>query len=241
MFIPPPTPQIASAILALVGTLAAKIGTALTTYASTIGPTLGNVLTTLQPYVQALSKFANAFLQLTNILKPGEQIDTIGDRALQAADKGIKLDQFDNFGDYMQALRQFELDPKLSAHNSPAAKLVAGLGVATVGLEDQFSAQRGSFNTLWLLPLSNPDYFTPERMQGWLAAGKLGGDIWAYLEKRLSDGEARSLEKALETAPDGHTMQAGELGQLYTAFDSARAQWAEIAQKIKNSESSSGA
>lgn len=56
--------------------------------------------------------------------------------------------------------------------NSPVAKLVAGVGISTIGVEDKFNAQRGSLNAPGL-PLANPGYFTPEKMQGWLAAGSL--------------------------------------------------------------------
>lgn len=226
---------------AAISSAVATIGTAVSSFAATIAPTLGSILTTLKTYAEPLAKFANTFLQMLDILKPGEKIEDFGDRALQAADKGITLDKFDKFDEYMNALRKFELDPEQSAKNSSAAKLVAGLGISTIGIEDKFNAQRGSFNGLWLLPLANPGYFTPEKMQGWLAAGKLGGDILAYLDKRLSDGESRSFEKSLETDGVGKRMNESDLDKLYGAFDSAREQWAEIAQKIKDNDQSQGA
>lgn len=225
---------------AAISSAVATIGTAVSSFAATIAPTLGSILTTLKTFAEPLAKFANTFLQILDIIKPGEKIEDFGDRALQAAGKGIKMEDYKNPGDYMTALRSFEPDPELSAKNSPAAKLVAGLGLSTIGIEDKFNVQRGSLNALWLLPLSNPGYFTPERMQGWLAAGKLGGDILAYLDKRQSDGEARGFEKSLETGGDGKRMSEGDLDKLYGAFDSAREQWSEISQKTKDNNNSQG-
>lgn len=226
---------------AAIASSVATIGTAVSSFAATIAPTLGSILTTLKTYAEPLAKFANTFLQLLDILKPGERIDDMGDRALQAADKGITLDKFEKFDDYMNALRKFELDPEQSAKNSPEAKLVAGLGISTIGVEDKFNAQRGSLNALWLLPLVNSGYFTPEKMQVWLAAGKLGGDIFAYLDKRQSGGEARSFEKALENGPKDAPMSGVDKEKLYEALDSARAQWAEITRKMKDNDHSQGA
>ena len=220
---------------AAIASSVATIGTAISSFAATIAPTLGSILTTLKTYAEPLAKFANTFLQLLDILKPGEKIDDMGDRALQAAaDKGITMDKYEKFDDYMNALRKFKLVPEQSAKNNSVAKLVAGIGIATIGVEDKFNAQRGSLNALWLLPLLNPGYFTPEKMQGWLAAGKLGGDILAYLEKRQSGGEARSFERALETGPKDAPMSEVEKEKLYDALDCAREQWAEIDRKMKD-------
>jgi len=217
-----------------------SIGTALSSFAATIAPTLGPLLATLKIYVERLVMFANVFLQLLDILKPGESIEDFGNRALQAAEKGIKIDDYENFDAYMAAQRNFQPDPEISAKYDTVAKLIAGLGICTIGVENKFNAKRGSLNTLWLLPLVNPGYFTPERMQGWLAAGKLGVDILAYLDKRLSDGEARSFENSLESGADGRRMSGDDLDQLYAALDDAREQWSYISQKMKDKDGSQG-
>ncbi len=227
---------------AAIASAVTTIGTAVSSFAATLAPTLGSILTTIKTCAEPLAKFANTFLQMANILKPGENIDDLGDRALQAADKGITLDdkRFKTFDEYMDALRTFDLDPEQSAKYSPATKLVAGLGISTVAMEDKFNAQRGSLNALWLLPLTNPGYFTPEKMHGWLTAGKLGGDMLAYLENKQSGGEARSFEKALETDFDQRPMTGVEIEKLHEALDGARERWAEIAREIKNSDHSQG-
>src|SRR5690606_20317075 len=149
------------------------------------------------------------------ILKPGETIESLGERALQAIMQGIKLDQDTDFGEYLEKLRELKLDPDLDQNRNPAEKLLAGIGIVTVGLEDKFNADRGSFNGLWLLPLVNPQYFTPERMQSLIVTGRLGNEVLAYLNKSLSAGDARSLEKAYESSFDKNSDAATEVDVLY--------------------------
>ena len=215
-----------SSIGSAIGSAIGSIGSAVLSFASGVGASIAAVVGTVAVAAQSLGKFASIFLQALGIFKPDEKPEEVGERALQAAGKGITMDKFDKFDDYMKALRDFELDPEASAKRNPAEKLVAGIGVGTVGLEVKFNAAPGSLHGIWLLPLSNPDYFTPERMQGLVSAGRLGGDIWGYLEKKLSDGEVRVFEKTLEAG-------ASDSAQLYAALDSARGNWAELKQQIE--------
>lgn len=211
----------------------ATIGTAVSSFVATVGPTLAATLETLKPYMEIVSKFANVLLQNLSILKPGEKIEDLGERALQAAGQGIKLEQFENFDEYMTALRKFELDPELSTQRSTAEKIVAGLGIATVGVEDKFSAERGSLNGLWLLPIANPQYFTPERMEGLISVGRLGSDVLAYLDKTLSGGQAQRFEESLAVGPGGAPLDKTEVNTHYEALDSARETWAAISQQVE--------
>jgi len=210
-----------------------SIGSALSSFVGSVAPVLSGLITALQPVAEAIGKFANSFLQNLGILQPGEKVEHLGERALQAAQSGIVIDKFDNFSGYMEALRKFDLDPDVAAKRSPAEKLVAGLGVGTVAVEDKFNAERGSLNGLWLLPIANPGYFTPDRMQSLVATGRLGGDVYAYLEQRLSGHESRSFEHKLESSPDGARLSAAAVSQLHSALDSARTQWADLAKQVQ--------
>ncbi len=226
--------SVASGFGSAISSAVSSIGSALSSFASTVGPVIANVIEALKPIAEAIGKFANAFLQGMGILKPEEKVEDLGERALQAAAKGITLDKYENFDDYMEALRNIELDPEISAKRSTAEKLVAGMGVGTVGVEDKYNVERGSLNGMWLLPMTNPNYFTPERMQSLIATGRFGGDVFAYLENRLSGGEARNIEKKLEINANGQPMSEDELGTLYGALDSAQEKWAEIAKQVES-------
>lgn len=225
-----------NAVCSAVSNTVSAIGSSISSFATTVAPMLGGILNTLgnlHPAVKALVGFAAVFLVALGILHPEERVENIGERALQAAEEGITIDKFENFEAYMEALRKFDLKPELTKKYSPTEKFIAGLGVATIGIEDKFKAERGSLNGLWLLPMTNPGYFTPERMQTLLNAGQLPTNAWQYLENRLSAGQARSFEKSLEIPPEnGRPMNDTDLGKLYGALDSARTEWATLAQRI---------
>lgn len=214
------------------------IGSAVSSFANSIKPVLGPVLSTIanlvpHPAVKAVANFANALLHALAIFQPQETVQDMGDRALQAADQGITLEKFDKFDEYMDALRNFDINPELSEKYTPVEKFVAGLGIATVGIEDKFNAEPGSLNDVWLLPLTNSEYFTPERVTSLLENGKQIGDVSAYLEKKMNGEEASQFEKNFAVNSDGIPMNNTELGKLYDALDSSRAEWAKLEQQIK--------
>jgi hypothetical protein len=225
--------SVVGSFISTVSSSVSSIGNALSSFATNVGPVIAGIINALAPVAEALGKFANAFLQGMGILKPNEKIEDMGEKALQAADQGITMDKFEKFDDYMNALRDFNLDPEISAKRNPAEKLIAGLGVGTVGAENKFNLERGSLNGMWLLPMANPAYFTPERMQSLLSSCKLGSTVFDYLEKRLSGSEARSFEKKLEVTTDGWPMKDSEMDKLYGALDSARKSWADINQQTQ--------
>lgn len=222
-----------SSVSSAVGSVCSAIGGAISSFAAGVGTVIGGIISALSPVAEGLGKFANAFLQALGILKPDEKVDDLGDRALQAADKGITIDKFENFDEYMAALRDFKLDPEESAKRSAAEKMVAGLGVGTIATEKKFNMEHGALNGMWLLPMANPSYFTPERMQTLVSTGRLGGDIFAYLEKRLSAGDTRTLEKRLEINADGSEMSNAELDTLYDELHAARDNFTEISKQAE--------
>ena len=217
------------------------IGSAVTSFAHQIKPVLGPLLTTLahlipHPAVKAALIFASRLLHVLAIFHPEETVEDIGDRALQAAEQKITPDKFDKFDEYMDELRNLTLKPELSKKYTTVEKTVAGLGIATIGIEDKFNAAPGSLNDIWLLPLTNSEYFTPERVKSLLENGKLIGDVSAYLGKNMGSEDAYQFGKNLEITPEGKPMNNTELGTLYDALDSARDEWAELKKQIKASD-----
>jgi hypothetical protein len=225
--------SVCSSVGSAIGSACSAIGSAISSFATGVGTVVGSIISALTPVAAALGKFANTFLQALGILKPNEDIQEMGDRALQAADKGITIDKFEKFDEYMAALRDFKLDPEQSAKRNSAAKMVAGLGVGTIATEEKFNLDRGSLNGMWLLPMANPGYFTPERMQTLVSTGRLGGDIFSYLEKRLSAGDTRTLEKRLEINPDGSAMSETELDTHYDEMHAARDNFADLGKQAE--------
>lgn len=232
MLIPAIMPAITAAISAIT-TAVAAVGPAISSFAASIGPTLSNIALQLKPYAMELANFANSFLQALDILKPGEQITDLGERALQGLAQDIRMDKYDSIEDYFADLRKVELNPEMSEKRSFAEKLVTGLGVGTVALEHKFNEQEGQFNGIWLLPLTNPNYFNSDRMQSLVSSGNLSGNILAYLSKCMTGGESRSFEKGLEKDAQGEQINPELRGELYTALEEAQNKWAEISKAIE--------
>lgn len=217
-----------------------KIGSSVASFANTMKPVLGPILLTVahvvpHPVVKAVATFANALLHSLDVFKPEENVQDMGARALQAAEHGITPSKYDNdFEEYMTDLRKFDLNVELADKYTKVEKFVAGLGLATAGIESKFNAEPGSLSSIWLLPATNGDYFTPERVKGWLEHGKMIGDVSAYLENRMSGEEASDFRKGLEVTPEGFPMSDAELGKLYDALSSARTAWSDLERQVKN-------
>ncbi|GGB53061.1 hypothetical protein GCM10011502_27810 [Oceanisphaera marina] len=229
-------PVIIPAITAAVSTITtavAAIGPAVSSFVTSIGPTLSTIALKIKPYAEALANFSNNFLQALNIFKPGELVTDFGERALQGLTQGVHLSDYASVSDYLAALRKVKIDPDVSATRTFAEKLGAGLAVSTVALEDKFNAPEGQFNSIWLLPLANASYFTPERMQSLITSGTLGSSISEYLNKTLTGGESRTFEKALEKNEQGEPITTEQRSELYEALESAQDKWAEISKQVE--------
>ncbi|MGC8731337.1 MAG: hypothetical protein ACP5RC_03660 [Halothiobacillaceae bacterium] len=227
---------ICSAVGSLIGSVVSGIGSAVSSFVANVAPVIGSIIDAIKPVAEAIGRFANAFLQGLGILKPGEKVDDIGERALQAAEVGIKPEQFDNFDDYMSKLRDFELDPEKANQRSQAEKITAGLAVGTLGAEKKFGYEQGALDTLWLLPMTNAEYFTPERMQSLVSTGRFTGDVFSYLEKRLSGADATRMEKSFE-ALLGENPSADARADLYQNLEKARTEWQNLQAEMKTARS----
>lgn len=231
-----PIPFIAAAIgfFSSVAATVSSIGASVASFATSMATAIASLpLPTIMECIESIVKCAEIVMRAFGVLQPNEQVEDLGERALQAKEQGITLDQFDDFEDYMDKLRNFELDPDKAAKRNPLEKQLAGLGVGTAGLEHKLNVGRGELNGVWLLPMVNPQYFTPERMQSLLTAGQLGGDILGYLEDRLSVGESRSFEKGMEVDAEGKPLDKAGLSELYQALDSSREAWSDLINQAK--------
>lgn len=217
-----------SAIAATVSSVTAAVSSAV----SSIGPAVSrfctNVLPRLAPYIekgmevlQYVGKVAQALLSSIGIFKPDDKTAEVGERALQAAEEGIRPDGFDSFPEYMEALRKLELNPENKDKFTPEQKMVAGLAVGAKGLEDKFNAPAGSMGNLWVLAAASPLFFNADRLEAIL---KTGGDIASvmrYFEGDLSLSEARGVETKLLEAE--RSVSPGTSDEsVYASLDKAR-------------------
>ncbi len=225
-------PAITAAVSAIT-TAVAAIGPAVSSFVASVGPSLSAIALQIKPSAQALATFANNFLQALEVLKPGEWVTDLGERALQGLEQGVKMSDYESVYDYLVALRKIKVDPDICSNRSFAEKLVSGLTVSTVALEDKFNAQEGQFNGIWLLPLANPAYFTPERMQFLVNTDTLGCNIHDYLDRNMTAGESRSFEKSMEKNDPVASITTEQRVELYDALEVAQYKWAEISKQVE--------
>ncbi|MGL5040156.1 MAG: hypothetical protein ACRC6D_08600 [Aeromonas sp.] len=215
---------VSSAVSACVSAVS-SLGSALSSFASGISAVVGAICTALPKLGEALGQFGNGLLKGLGILKPDEDMADFGEKALQAAENGVTSDKFDDFDDYVAALRNFDLDPEKAKNRSQADKLSSGMALGTVALEKKYDQQPGALNGIWLLPLANKEYFTADRVGDLVSDGKLGGDIYGYLERRLSAGDSMRMETSLTSGlKDPQT--------LLDALDKARDGWSDVQTQL---------
>ncbi|HDS1199504.1 TPA: hypothetical protein QDZ95_003028 [Shewanella algae] len=205
------------------------MGAALSSFAKNMAPVINTICNELPKVFQAVSQFANALFMAMGIIKPHENVEVLGERALQAAEQGITMDKYEDFDDYIDALRNFELDPDKAEKRSSAEKLTAGIGLGTVLLENKLNLGSGSLNGIWLLPMTNPDYFTAENVGALLSEVKFNGDLSTYFERRLSAGDTSRLESAL-----ANSKSVTNKDELFDALDKARDSWSELKSQLAN-------
>lgn len=66
-----------------------------------------------------------------------ENIDELGDKVIQAEEKGISLDNFEKHDDYMDAIREFKIDPERSKEISIEDKRMAGVNCLVSGIAEK--------------------------------------------------------------------------------------------------------
>lgn len=189
-----PIPFIGAAISA-VASIVTTIGPAVATFCTTVLPRILPVLAKGAQILGQVASVVQAFSEIHGILRHGESVSDIGDRALQAAGK-IHPDQFDDFDQYLQALRNFPLDPGKSQSFDGQTKFVAGLGVVAGGLDQKFRVRGGTMANLWAL-IAVPDYFTAERLGAIVARTGEIANVIKYFDGTLMPADAMRIEQIL--------------------------------------------
>lgn len=190
-------------MFAIVTTIASAISSTI----AAIGPSVASFCTTvlpkIGPFLDKASTFlsiAHTVLQVLQIFQPDDRLEDIGDRAIQAAENGIRPDDYDNFDDYMNEIRSFQLVPERSDELAPTEKYAAALAVASKGLDEKFDTLAGTMANIWLLPAINPEYFNATRLTAILDKTSDVLSIVNYFTGKLRPTDAVAIEKTLIAA-----------------------------------------
>jgi len=214
--------ETASALWDTACSVARTLGGAIGRGVEILGRTLGPVAERIAGWIGLAASVVDAVATALGIFRPDEDTRQMGDRAIQAAEKGIRADDFDDFDAYLEALRGFELNPAHSRASSDEAKLLAGMSLAGWGLERRFELPDGHGVVLWPVAIAAADYLTPERTRRLLEAGLDPRDLADYLAGRLGLQRERTVEEVLLSL-DRKLDPGRDEAARHEALDTARA------------------
>ena len=191
----------------------ASIGAAFSTVVSKVVPALQtgiNLLLTKGPeIIKTVAGVIGDVLKVLGVLKPQDDMEKFGDKVMQAAEKGVTPDQFDEYEEYVEAIRNFELDPDISAKTSTEAKLAVAVGMGLNSLEKKLQMPEGSSGELLRLVILSPEYFNSDRLQNLLDKKVDFEKVTDYFSGKLDLADSRqvrselfSAEKSLDSTAD---------------------------------------
>jgi len=218
--------SICSGISSFCSSVCSGVSSALSSAASWAGSALSSIACGIGNAICGIGSFASNLLKGLGIFKENDsEPEEWGDRAIQAEQQQIFPNQFDDFDDYLDALRNFELDPEKSKESNLEQKIFKGLEVAGRALEAKFNAPEGSMADVFVLHHSNPEYFTSERFQSLLSSGTSIVDIATYFEGRVGGAEALNIEdKLVDIDQNAHPEKDENISrhELYDAVDTSQ-------------------
>ena len=142
--------------------------------------------------VQGLKTIGNAMSSIAKalgIIKPERDIEEIGDRALQAQEKGMTPDKYDSYEAWVRDIDadNWGYDPEKNKDMSQEQKVLKGVEVAAGVAIERFPEL--PVQKFLCLAGENSEFFTKERMD---ELGKLAGDNADTFEKIINfvTGEA---------------------------------------------------
>lgn len=213
-----------SSACSFVSGVCSAIGGAISAAVSTISPALGFGL----EVIKVVANVAQTVLTVLGILKPEERIEELGDKVQQASEVGITPEKYEKFDDYVQAIRNFELDPEKSKKTTELEKTAVGLGFASLTLEEKYKgSDANNLANLWNLVAKNPDYFTSDRILSILPITQDMKSISDYFESKLDTRDALAIEKKLFDADKSLSPDKSD-ETIYADLDAAKEKYSGI-------------
>lgn len=176
------------------------LGSAISNFCTTVIPTISDMLTKVEQWKCVGDIIANV-AKIIGIWTADDQIEDIGDRAIQASEVGIVPERYDRFEEYMDAIKKFQLDPEKTKVNLSDDKIVGvisiGMGIAVTHIEDKFNLAQGSVGDLVTLIAAKPEYFTSDRIGAILNETKDVKCIVEYFRDKLDSIDSHAAESII--------------------------------------------
>ena len=129
--------------------------------------TVSKALAVVGLAVQGLKIVGNAIVSIAKalgIIKPERTVEEIGDRALQAEEKGITPDKYESYEAWIKEIEKDDwgYDPEKNKDMDLQKKILKGVEVATAVTMERFPGL--PIQEFFSLAGKNPEFFTVERM-----------------------------------------------------------------------------
>ncbi|TYT74482.1 hypothetical protein [Desulfobotulus mexicanus] len=186
-----------AAAFSAVCSVASSIGSAISSACSRVWPSIRSAIGLGLEVFNKVVSIAENLMHVLGILKPEEKLDEMGDRALQAVEKGIVPEKFEKYEEYVNAIRNFELDPEKSKSVEREVKVTVGFAVAGKSMEEKFNMAKGASEDLLKLIVYSPEFFNEHRLERVVKTGHNIGLIVDYFDNRLSPSQAGELKATL--------------------------------------------
>lgn len=133
----------------------------------TAAVTVSKALAVVGLAVQGLKAIGNAIASITKalgIIKPERDVEEIGDRALQAEEKGMTTDKYSSYEAWVKDIEKDDwgYDPEKNKDMDPQKKVLKGVEVSTAVTMERFPGL--PIQKFFSLAGKNPEFFTVERM-----------------------------------------------------------------------------
>lgn len=178
---------------------AADIVTSIAKVVIPIAKVLAPIVTKVPGAIGVIGKVAQTVFVIFNIFKSDEKIEDLGDRAIQAEEAGINRDKFEDHDEYMEALRNFDVNPERSESIASEAKFIAGIGVGSLGLVEKNDVKIDGLAQVWGLVAKNPEYFNPERIQILVKKGIDMRTVADFFQGKLNPSSSKDFKAELIT------------------------------------------
>lgn len=167
---------------------------------TTAAITVSKALAVVGLAIQGLKVIGNAIASIAKalgIIKPERDIEEIGDRALQAEEKGMTPDKYSSYEAWVKDIERDDwgYDPEKNKDMDLEKKVLKGVEVSTAITIERFPEL--PIQEFFSLAGKNPEFFTIERMD---EIGKLASDD--------SDAFSKVVNYITDSAKDHTTVDA---------------------------------
>ncbi len=150
--------------VAKMGTAVLAVAKPLVTVLSVVAPHIGKPL---EGAIAIAEKIIKVAATIAGLISEDDELEDIGERALEAAEQNILLEDYDNPKDYFDRIKQIELDPQ-STKYTPEQKQIAGMSVLSAALKFELNITP---ELVGMFVLYN-DFFTEERVAAYIEYAK---------------------------------------------------------------------